>query len=86
MNPRILAAPWLASRMTCRGLRWPSQCARVLALLLQSVADAGSAPLQKIQLRGWLLAVLLIVLPKTSTGKIQKFVLRERARSATAIN
>ena len=25
------------------------------------------------------------VLPKTSTGKIQKFMLRERARSATAI-
>jgi fatty-acyl-CoA synthase len=24
-------------------------------------------------------------LPKTSTGKIQKFVLRERAKSATAI-
>jgi fatty-acyl-CoA synthase len=25
-------------------------------------------------------------LPKTSTGKIQKFVLREKARSASAIN
>jgi fatty-acyl-CoA synthase len=29
--------------------------------------------------------VVFGLLPKTSTGKIQKFVLRERARSAAAI-
>ncbi|MNF01755.1 hypothetical protein D3C80_2007960 [compost metagenome] len=78
------AAPLAGSRTTCRGLRWTSRCARVLALLIQTVADAGLAPLQKIQLRGWPLAVLLITLAKASTGKIRKFVLRERARSATA--
>ena len=44
-------------------MRWPSQCAQVLALLLQTVADASSAPLQKIPFTGWLLAVLLITLP-----------------------
>lgn len=63
MNARILAASWLAPRTTCRGLHWTSQCAQVLALLIQTVADAGSALLQKIQLAGWLLAVLLIALP-----------------------
>jgi len=31
-------------------------------------------------------AVVFGELPKTSTGKIQKFVLRERAKSATAID
>jgi fatty-acyl-CoA synthase len=31
-------------------------------------------------------AVIFGELPKTSTGKIQKFVLRERAKSATAID
>jgi fatty-acyl-CoA synthase len=30
-------------------------------------------------------AVIFGPLPKTSTGKIQKFILRERARSAAAI-
>jgi fatty-acyl-CoA synthase len=30
--------------------------------------------------------VLFGTLPKTSTGKIQKFVLREQMRSASAIN
>jgi fatty-acyl-CoA synthase len=30
--------------------------------------------------------VVLGALPKTSTGKIQKFLLRERARSTTAID
>jgi 3-(methylthio)propionyl---CoA ligase len=30
-------------------------------------------------------AVIFCELPKTSTGKIQKFVLRERARSTAAI-
>jgi fatty-acyl-CoA synthase len=30
-------------------------------------------------------SVVFVVLPKTSTGKIQKFVLRQQARSATAI-
>ena len=31
-------------------------------------------------------AIVFGELPKTSTGKIQKFVLRERAKSATAID
>ena len=29
--------------------------------------------------------VVMCVLPKTSTGKIQKYVLREQAKSTTAI-
>ena len=31
-------------------------------------------------------AVIFLTLPKTSTGKIQKFMLRERAKSAAAID
>jgi fatty-acyl-CoA synthase len=31
-------------------------------------------------------AIVFGELPKTSTGKIQKFVLREKAKSATAID
>jgi fatty-acyl-CoA synthase len=31
-------------------------------------------------------AVVFGELPKTSTGKIQKFILREKAKSASAIN